>query len=97
MESEFDFCARRAAEEFLAAGRAGTAEERRVHRQLAERYAAVVRELIRKRGTKSEPPLPDPDPSNVQPIIAEPTKIETESVSLTGPDVPQTGFEARAA
>jgi len=46
LESEFDFCARRAAEEFLAAGRANCDTKRRTHRQLAERYAEVVRELI---------------------------------------------------
>ena len=46
MENEFDFCARRAAEEFMAAGRAITVTERLLHRQLAEKYAEVVRQLI---------------------------------------------------
>ena len=45
MESEIDFCARRAAEEFLAAGRAANIVDRTLHRQLAEKYAAVVEEL----------------------------------------------------
>jgi hypothetical protein len=49
LESDFDFCARRAAEEFLAAGRATSAAERINHRQLAEKYAEVVRQLMRQR------------------------------------------------
>lgn len=49
MESEFDFCARRAAEEFMAAGRAATAAERVTHRLLAERYAEVVRQIMLER------------------------------------------------
>ena len=46
MESEFDFCARRAAEEFVAANRAETLEARSHHRQLAEQYADLVREML---------------------------------------------------
>ena len=49
MESEFDFCARRAAEEFMAAGRAESAAERVTHRLLAEKYAEVVRQLMQER------------------------------------------------
>jgi len=49
VESEFDFCARRAAEEFIAAGRAETETERRAHRDLAESYSAIVRLLISRR------------------------------------------------
>ena len=49
MESEFDFCARRAAEEFMAAGRAATAAERINHRMLAEKYAAAVRDILDQR------------------------------------------------
>jgi hypothetical protein len=49
VESDFDFCARRAAEEFLAAGRATSAVERIHHRQLAEKYAEVVRQLVQQR------------------------------------------------
>jgi hypothetical protein len=49
VESDFDFCARRAAEEFLAAGRATTASARSHHRQLAEKYAEVVRQLMLQR------------------------------------------------
>jgi hypothetical protein len=60
VENEFDFCARRAAEEFMAAGRATSAAERKVHRQLAERYAEVVRQLMQKRsaGLTLAPPMP---------------------------------------
>lgn len=50
VETELDFCARRAAEEFLAAGRAPTAAERMAHRQLAEKYAMMVREIIDNTG-----------------------------------------------
>jgi hypothetical protein len=46
VESEFDFCARRAAEEFVAANRASCAEARRNHRHLAQHYADLVRALI---------------------------------------------------
>lgn len=46
MESDFDFCARRAAEEFMAANRAETAEQRRHHRMLAEQYADRVRAML---------------------------------------------------
>ena len=46
MGSEFDFCARRAAEEFVAANRAETVEARSHHRQLAEQYADLVREML---------------------------------------------------
>ena len=46
MESEFDFCARRAAEEFMAAGRAVNAAERVTHRLLAEKYAEMVRHMM---------------------------------------------------
>ena len=49
METEFDFCARRAAEEFMAAGRAATAAERVTHRILAEKYAEVVRQMMAER------------------------------------------------
>lgn len=49
MESEFDFCARRAAEEFMAAGRAASAAERVTHRLLAEKYAERVREMMVER------------------------------------------------
>jgi hypothetical protein len=49
VESEFDFCARRAAEEFMAAGRAESAAERVTHRLLAEKYAEVVRQLMQER------------------------------------------------
>jgi len=49
MESEFDFCARRAAEEFVAANRAETVEARRHHRQLAEQYADLVRGILHGR------------------------------------------------
>lgn len=52
MENDFDFCARRAAEEFVAANRAATAEQRKHHRQLAEQYADLVRAMITtRRGT----------------------------------------------
>jgi hypothetical protein len=68
VESDFDFCARRAAEEFLAAGRATSAEERINHRQLAEKYAEVVRQLLRQRGgskpTTDEANAPKPDPQS---------------------------------
>jgi hypothetical protein len=47
VENEFDFCARRAAEEFMAAGRAETAAERATHRLLAEKYAEMVRHMMR--------------------------------------------------
>jgi hypothetical protein len=46
VESEFDYCARRAAEEFVAANRAETVETRKHHRQLAEQYADLVREML---------------------------------------------------
>jgi hypothetical protein len=46
VESDFDFCARRAAEEFMAASRAETAEQRRHHRMLAEQYAERVRAIL---------------------------------------------------
>lgn len=51
MENDFEFCARRAAEEFMAAGRANTAAERMTHRQLANKYAEIVRRLM-KRGKR---------------------------------------------
>ena len=54
MENEFDFCARRAAEEFMAAGRASTAAERITHRILAEKYAEVVRQLMDERRMAAE-------------------------------------------
>lgn len=54
MESEFDFCARRAAEEFMAAGRASTVAERATHRMLAEKYAEVVRHIMLQRRTAEE-------------------------------------------
>ena len=57
MESDFDFCARRAAEEFMAAGRATSAAERLTHRQLAEKYAEVVRQLMSKRRAEKSSPL----------------------------------------
>ena len=49
MESDFDFCARRAAEEFVAANRAATPEQRKLHRQLAEQYADLVRAMMLSR------------------------------------------------
>jgi len=55
VESEFDFCARRAAEEFMAAGRACSAAERATHRMLAEKYAEVVRKLMEGRAQADEP------------------------------------------
>jgi hypothetical protein len=61
LENEFDFCARRAAEEFLAAGRAACPDERRTHRQLAERYAEVVRELLLKRANLRPAQQPQDD------------------------------------
>ena len=54
MESDFDFCARRAAEEFVAANRAATPEQRKHHRQLAEQFADMVREMMLSRANKSE-------------------------------------------
>jgi hypothetical protein len=67
VESDFDFCARRAAEEFLAAGRASNPAERINHRQLAEKYAEVVRQLMQQRRSRGElpaeeviPPLANP-------------------------------------
>lgn len=59
MESEFDFCARRAAEEFMAAGRAATAAERITHRMLAEKYAAAVREILDQRREAAMEDEPD--------------------------------------
>jgi hypothetical protein len=59
LESEFDFCARRAAEEFMAAGRAATAVERINHRMLAEKYAAAVREILDQRREASMEDEPD--------------------------------------
>lgn len=54
VESEFDFCARRAAEEFMAAGRAATVAERATHRLLAEKYAEVVRHIMLQRRAAEE-------------------------------------------
>jgi hypothetical protein len=63
VESEFDFCARRAAEEFVAANRAETVEARAHHRQIAEQFADLVREMLLGRGitaSESEPSI-EPD------------------------------------
>ena len=46
VEHDFDYCARRAAEEFVAANRSQTAEQRKHHRQLAEQYADLVRAMM---------------------------------------------------
>jgi hypothetical protein len=63
VESDFDFCARRAAEEFLAAGRATTPTERTNHRQLGEKYAEVVRQLMEQRkAARAEPQPPKSNP-----------------------------------
>ena len=64
MESEFDYCARRAGEEFLAAGRAATELERRLHRELAESYSGLVRLLLNRRadpGPRAGPFEPETD------------------------------------
>lgn len=47
MDEEFELYARRAGEEFVAAGRAETPEQRSRHRASAERYQEVVRKLLR--------------------------------------------------
>ena len=46
MENDFDFCARRAAEEFVAANRTQTPEQRAHHRKLAQQYADMVRTML---------------------------------------------------
>jgi hypothetical protein len=45
LESDFDFCVRRAAEEFVAANRAQSIDQRKHHRKLAEGYADRVRAM----------------------------------------------------
>jgi hypothetical protein len=55
VESDFDFCARRAAEEFVAANRAETIEQRKHHRKLAEQYADLVRAMLFGRHREESP------------------------------------------
>lgn len=46
VDHDFDYCARRAAEEFVAANRADNVDQRRNHRRLAEQYADLVRAMM---------------------------------------------------
>jgi vacuolar-type H+-ATPase subunit H len=52
LDEEFERYAQRAGEEFVAAGRAETPEQRNRHRASAERYQEAVHTLLRKRKSR---------------------------------------------
>lgn len=71
MEDDLEFCARRAAEEFRAAGRAANPHQRMAHRQLAQKYAEIVRcQMDRHDAAPPEPPADGQSQSGGTKILA---------------------------
>ena len=66
VENDFDFCARRAAEEFVAANRAQSPEQRAHHRKLAQQYADMVRTMLLAR-RDGQLDLDVAEPSSIDP------------------------------
>jgi len=58
LDSKFERYAQRAGEEFVAAGRAPTPEQRKRHRKSAESYQRLVSELRARRRAAGEDATP---------------------------------------